>query len=75
MKVTENDFQYMLDCQERDIATLLVKEYNMTIHQALDVLYQSDTYRALKNPDTGLFFQSPIYVMSYLRDEIDNGKF
>lgn len=75
MNVTEKDFQYMLECQERDIATLLVEEYNMTIRQALDVLYQSDTYQALKNPKTGLFFQSPIYVMSYLSDEITNGKF
>ena len=26
MKVTELDFQFMLECQERDIATILVEE-------------------------------------------------
>lgn len=74
MKVSEADFQYMLECQERDIATILVEEENMTIHQALDVLYGSETYKALQNPNTGLFFQSPQYVYSYLYDELTKGK-
>jgi len=74
MKVSESDFQYMLECQERDIATLLVEEYHMTIHQALDILYNSDTYKALQNPQTGLYFQSPRYILSYLEDEIRSGK-
>lgn len=75
MKVSESDFQYMLECQERDIATLLVQEQHMTIHQALDVLYGSETYKALQNPKTGLYFQSPQYIYSFLSDEIATGKF
>jgi len=74
MKVSETDFQYMLECQERDIATLLVEEQHMTIHQALDVLYGSETYRALQNPNTGLYFQSPQYIYSYLAEEIATGR-
>ena len=57
MKVTELDFQFMLECQERDIATILVEECGMSIHQALDVLYGSETYKLLQNPKTGLYFQ------------------
>lgn len=75
MKVTESDFQYMLECQERDIATLLVEEQHLTIHQALDVLYGSKTYKALQNPKSGFYFQSPRYVYSFLVDEIATGKF
>lgn len=74
MKVTELDFQFMLECHERDIATILVEECGMSIHQALDVLYGSETYKLLQNPKTGLYFQSPRYVYSYLQEEIANGK-
>jgi len=74
MNVTETDFQYMLECQERDIATILVEERHMTIHQALDCLYGSETYQKLQNPKTGLFFQSPQYVYSFLANEIATGK-
>lgn len=74
MKISETDFQYMLECLERDLSTLLVEEYHMSIHQALDFLYNSDTYQALQNPKTGLYFQSPRYIFSYLSDELKNGK-
>ena len=74
MNVSESDFQYMLECQERDIATILVEEQHMTIHQALDTLYASDTYKALQNPKTGLYFQSPRYVFSYLHEEMKTGR-
>lgn len=73
MKVSETDFQYMLECQERDIATILVDEDHMTIHQALDSLYASDTYKALQNPKTGLYFQSPRYIYSILHTELTTG--
>ena len=74
MNISEQDFQYMLECQERDLATLLVEEHHMTIHQALDTLYNSETYRALTNEQTGLFYQSPLYVFSYLQNELQTGK-
>lgn len=64
----------MVECVERDVATLLVEENNMTIHQALDSLYLSDTYQKLINPATGLYFQSPVYVYSCLTDELTKGK-
>ena len=74
MKVSKNDFQYMLECIERDLATILVEKRGMTIRQALSLLYDSDTYRLLQNPNTGLYFQSPQYVYSYLQEEIEQGK-
>lgn len=73
MNVTENDFQYMLECQERDIATILVEQCEMSIRQALSVLYGSKTYQLLKNKRSGLFFQSPYYVYSFLQDEMKTG--
>ena len=74
MKVTKNDFQYMLECMERDLATHLVEKRGITIRQALSILYDSDTYRLLQNPNTGFYFQSPQYVYSYLQEEIEKGK-
>lgn len=71
MKVTEKDFDFMVECQERDIASLLVEDRDLTIRQALDTLFNSRTYGLLNNPKTGLFFQSPKYVYSILKEELD----
>ena len=74
MNVTDKDFQYMLECMERDLATLLVEKRGMTIRQALCVLYDSETYRLLQISYTGLYFQSPLYVYSFLQEEMDRGR-
>lgn len=75
MNVTDKDFQYMLECMERDVATLLVEKRGMTIRQALGVLYDSETYRLLQIPNTGLYFQSPQYVYSFCRKKWIEGEY
>lgn len=67
--------QYRLECMECDLATLLVEKRGLTLRKALSVLYDSEIYRLLQKPNTGLFFQSPHYVYSYLQEEIDKGKY
>lgn len=74
MQVTDNDFRFMVECLERDIATMLVEDCGMTIHQALDTLFTSETDQKLHNPQTGLYFQSPCYVFSILQTELSTGK-
>ncbi len=65
---------YRLECMECDLATLLVEKRGLTLRKALSVLYGSETYRLLQKPNTGLFFQSPHYVYSYLQEEMDRGR-
>jgi hypothetical protein len=50
----------------REMLTILVEEYHMTILQAFEKLYTSDLLKKIENPKTGLFFQSPRYVLSEL---------
>jgi hypothetical protein len=46
----------------------------MTITEALDTLYGSETYTKLCNPDTGLYFQSTQYIYTILKEELKTGK-
>lgn len=57
-----------------DLVNLLIKDYNYTIPQAIDILYLSETYEKIYNPDSGLYFQSAIYLYSFLKNAIENGK-
>jgi hypothetical protein len=66
MNVTQKDFEYMKEVLIREILTILVEEYHMTIPQAFEKLYTSDLLKKIENPKTGLFFQSPRYVLSEL---------
>jgi len=66
MNVSQKDFEYMKEVLIREMLTILVEEYHMTIPQAFEKLYTSDLLKKIENPKTGLFFQSPRYVLSEL---------
>ena len=68
-----NDFEYMKEALATELVELLIDEYEMTIPEALDILYFSDTYKKLCDRNTGLYFQSVLYVYSYLKNEISTG--
>ena len=65
------DFDYMVECNARDIALMLMEDENISIEEALRLLYASKTYENLKRKNTGLYFQSPGYVFEYLRRELN----
>lgn len=68
------DFEFMTNCLTRDILDILVEERDMSLSVAFDTLYNSETYEKLMNPASGLYFQSSRYVLSYLDQELTQGK-
>ncbi len=46
----------------------------MSMADALDTLYNSETYEKLSDPRSGLYFQAPGYVYDFLDKEIEYGK-
>lgn len=68
------DFNYMKEALAADLAELLAKDFNMTITEALDAMYGSETYSKLCDPNTGLYFQSSQYVYSFLNNELLTAK-
>ena len=68
------DFEYQIECTTRDLADKLVGDFSMTVPEVLRVVYNSETYEKLINPKTGLYFQSPLYVYDFLKNEVLTGK-
>ncbi len=68
------EIQYMNECMLRDLAVMLISEYNISLAEALDILYNSETFEKLQDPETGLYFQSPVYVFDFLQRELRQGK-
>lgn len=68
------DFNYMKEALAVDLAELLAKDFDMTITEALDALYGSETYTKLCDSNTGLYFQSSQYVYSFLKNELLTAK-
>ena len=52
---------------------IMKEDYSMD--DAMDVLYNSDTFSRLEDDNTGLYYQSPGYVYSYLNQELTTGDY
>ena len=74
MQISQQQFQWMVEKITADLIECLVVDENYDISKAIDVVYGSDTYRALARPVTGLYNQSTGYVREYLLRELRMGK-
>ncbi len=74
MNVSASEFEYMKEGLVKDMAMLLIEERGMSMTDALDTIYLSDTYAKLSEPATGLYYQGARYVLSYIISEIETGK-
>lgn len=47
----------------------LMEDFHLELADALDVIYNSDTYQKLEDGETGLYEQSPAYTYEFLTKE------
>lgn len=69
-----DDIQFQIECLTVELAAMLMDEYGWNMRQSLDRLYSSSTFELLNDPSTGLFYEGPVYVFSYLKDEIESSR-
>lgn len=56
------------------LASLLIEDHpDYNIDKALSEVFNSDTYLKLMDDATGLYYQSPRYVYSFLKTEMETG--
>ena len=64
---------YMIDSLAAELVLLVMEDLHVDFVTALDTVYNSDTFSKVVNPRTELYYQSPLYIYSYLENEIHNG--
>lgn len=70
----DKEKQISIELLAADMIRTLVEEEGMTIREAMNTVYLSDTFAKIENERTGLYYQSTVYVMEYLYRELKNGK-
>ena len=63
---------FMVETLTSQLIARLMEERSLTMREAMDVVYNSQTFAALNNLNTGLYFQSPAYVYDVLEEEQKN---
>ncbi len=65
-----DDIQFQIECLSTELAEMLMDKYDWDMKHSLDVLYSSETFKKLCDPECGLYYQGAVYVFSYLQDEL-----
>ena len=68
------EIEFVIEELVKEIALRLMDERGQTMKQALDTIYNSETYTKILDLRTGLYSQSTTYVYSFLENEILTGK-
>lgn len=66
IEVTPQEFVYLKEQLTARMIQILTEERGYSLEEAIDKVYTSPIYDKLSDARTGLFFQSPRYVLSYL---------
>ena len=72
--MSTSEVTFMIEELVKELALRLMDERGLTMRQALDTVYNSETYIKVLDLRTGLFSQSTTYVYSILETEILTGK-
>lgn len=67
--------QEMMADMVKDLAlALMEKDGELSMEQALSVVFNSDTYRKVIDERTTFYYQSPKYVFAFLEEELLTGR-
>ena len=66
LNVSPQEFKRLKEQLTARMIQILTEEQGYSLEDAVDCVYTSRIYEKLSDPNTGLFFQSPRYVLSYL---------
>jgi len=69
MKLTESQIDIMKEDVFADLVSILMEEKHYPMNKAMEVLYNSKLYTKIQDSNTGLYYQSPGYVLSFLENE------
>ena len=68
------EIQFQIDCLAVELTEMLMEKYGWDMKRAIDELYTSETFDRLTDLECGLYYESPVYVFSFLQSEIETGK-
>ena len=69
-----DETRFLIDSLVEQLTLMAVEEYNLSVPQALELVYNSQLYEKIMDLDSGLYYQSAKYNYEMLRHEMKYGK-
>lgn len=69
-----DETRFLINSLVEQLTLMIIEEYNLSIPQALELVYNSQLYEKIMDIDSGLYYQSAKYNYEMLRHEMKYGK-
>lgn len=69
-----DETRFLINSLVEQLTLMVIEEYNLSIPQALELVYNSQLYEKIMDIDSGLYYQSAKYNYEMLRHEMKYGK-
>jgi hypothetical protein len=66
--------RFLIQSKVERLVLFLVRDFDLNLLEAFGTVYNSELYERLIDKETGLYYESPVHVYSYLKNEIKKGK-
>lgn len=66
--------RFLIQSRIQRLVSFLMRDFNLSLLDAFATVYNSELYERLIDTETGLYYESPFHVYSYLKNEIKKGK-
>lgn len=70
-----NEIKFLIDTLTKNLVLRVMKDFGISVKEALDAVYNSQLYDKILDLDTGLYYQSAGYNYQLLHKELVEGKF
>ena len=60
----------MIDFSTMDIVSSVAESMKLSPREAMDIVYKSDFFKKLQDPETGLYRESKAYLMKKFNQEL-----
>lgn len=74
MKLSKAQIESMQEDLVAEMLSVLMEQKNLSMENAMLLLYNSDTFARLQDVQSGLYYQSVGYVMDCLENEMTTGR-
>lgn len=68
LKVTQKNLYLLLPYKVGQLAMLYAKKFNTTLLDAIQIIYQSNTYKELEQEETKLWHLGPVALLEHLSE-------
>ena len=73
-KLSAGQIGILINARIKDMAMWLMEDFEYSLEEALDCVYNSELFEKLQDLQTGLYYQSSGYTYELLKEEMKYGR-